>query len=140
MRNPLLILPLLFLTSCGSLSNLSEGMSKGREMLGEIQRTYDELKPSIDIAIDTTMKLIVEGKQIADEIKAMSAEAKKNADKDGDGELSLMERLAYIITLVGGLAEYARRKMKGTQESVALLHARIDRERTKRKANEATAS
>ena len=111
MRN-LLLIPLLLLTSCGTFATLSKGVSDAREMLGEVRESIVEFKD-------------------------MSAEAKKTADKDGDGNLDLMERLAYLLALGGGAAEIVRRRMKKTNESVDVLHARIDRERTKRKANEA---
>ena len=149
-----LILSLFLLTSCGMLANMSEGISSARQMLGEVNKTYQELKPSIDSAVSTTKNLIADGKriyeqgtEIASELKStgaefrnMSAEARAKADKDGDGELSLMERLAYLITLGGGAAEIARRKLKATKNQFAALTGKVDHERAKRKQAEAAVS
>lgn len=139
MRSLIVILSLFMLTSCGTFANLSEGISNAREMIGDLNETYKELKPSIDAAVEGTKGLIADVKSTGEEFRSMSAEARANADKDGDGNLDWMERLAYMITLGGGAAEIARRKMKATQAQFAALTGRVDHERAKRKEAAASA-
>jgi len=136
----LLILSLFMLTSCGTLSSLSESISKTRDLLGKVQETYQELKPSIDDAVSTTKSLIADGKaiyeqgsELAGELKSMNAEARAKADTDGDGELDWTERIAYLAMLGGGAGEIARRKMKATQNQFASLTGKLEHERSKRK-------
>ena len=134
----LILIPFLFmLASCGTFSNLSEGIAKGREIVTDIQEAYEDLKPIAD-------KLIESGKGIADdikngmevyeslkddmeelkdELKELDKEAFAKADKDGDGELDWMERIAYLMLLGGGGVEVARRKLKKLKEDRAAAAA-----------------
>lgn len=134
------LLLLFMLPSCGTMGNLSEGIGSARDILGEIQETYAELKPSIDKAVESTKSLIEDSqgmieivKGTSDELKELNKEAFISADKDKSGDLDWMEKLAYMIALGGGAAEIGRRKLKSLTEGVAKVHQRVDHERSKRK-------
>tara|TARA_R110002094_G_scaffold220250_1_gene192796 strand:- start:31367 stop:31792 length:426 start_codon:yes stop_codon:yes gene_type:complete len=127
----LILIPFLFmLASCGTFSNLSEAIGKGKEIVTEIQDVYADLKPIADDLIESgkgiagdiqdSMELYESLKDemgdLGDELKDLNKEAFAKADKDGDGELDWMERLAYLMLLGGGGAEMARRKLKKLKE------------------------
>lgn len=141
MKHFFLISLLFVLPSCGSFfQDLSASVSGARDMISELHSSYKELKPSIDSAVDIAKRTVESGKALADEFAATKAELKAleresfvAADKDKDGELDWLERLAYLGMLGGGAAEMARRKMKSTQVEFANLTGRIDYERAKRK-------
>lgn len=141
MKHFFLISLLFMLPSCRAFfSDLSSGVSSAREMLSELNSSYKELKPSIDSAIDIAKRTVESGKILADEFAATKAELKAlerksfvAADKDKDGTLDWLERLAYLGMLGGGAAEIARRKLKATRTEFANLTGRIDYERAKRK-------
>lgn len=147
---PLILLALL--PSCGTFGDISRAAASARDMIGHIQKSYEQLKPSIDTAVSTATRLVDEGqriydksaemvesmKQTAAELKEMERQAYAEADEDGDGDLNLKERLAYWALLAGGGFEVSRRKLKQTQQQFAELTGKIDHERAKRKAAEAS--
>ena len=122
-----IVLFLLLLTSCGALSNLSKNFADAQGMISD-------LKPVIAKALDNSQAIYDQGVEMVAELKQMKAAAFKKADKDGDGNLDLLERITYLVLLGGGAAEVVRRKMKSTQSQIAQLHARVDHERSKRKS------
>tara|TARA_R110002096_G_scaffold363482_1_gene556620 strand:- start:1303 stop:1626 length:324 start_codon:yes stop_codon:yes gene_type:complete len=91
----LLLIPFLFLlTSCGTFSDLSEAITKGNEIVTEINEGLEEAV------------------SIRDELALLEGKSREAADTDGDGELDWMERIAYLLLLGGGGAEMLRRKLK----------------------------
>lgn len=144
MRNLIAVLCLLAFTSCGAFANLSAGLAKGRELLVDMHKQYQEIKPEIEKAVETSKDIVAitrdilaagqtaaeEIKATASELKALDAEAFAKADKDGDGDLDWMEKIAYWILIGGGSLEIGRRKLKSIEE-------RLAHERAKRKAAEA---
>lgn len=122
-----IVLFLLLLTSCGALSNLSRNFADARGMISD-------LKPVIAEALDNSQAIYDQGVEMVAELKQMKTAAFKKADKDGDGNLDLLERITYLVLLGGGAAEIVRRKMKSTQAQIAQLHGRVDHERSKRKS------
>jgi hypothetical protein len=144
MRNLIAVLCLFALTSCGAFANLSKGLTKGRELLVDVHKQYQEIKPEIEKAVETSKDIVenivaagqaaaAEIKVTATELKALDAEAFAKADKDGDGDLDWMEKLAYWILIGGGTLEIGRRKIKSIEE-------RLAHERAKRKAAEAVSA
>lgn len=127
----------LVLPSCGTFSNLSDGIAKGREVVADLQKGYEELKPLVkelmdggkDIAGDVAGALAYyetlrkditrEMDELKSELKALDKEAFKKADKDGDGDLDWIERLAYLLLLGGGSLEIGRRKLKQLKEQAS---------------------
>jgi len=97
MKTLLLIPMLLMLVSCGTMSNLSESIAKGREIVNELHDTYDELRGELA--------------ELKGELKELDRDAFLKADKDEDGELDWLERLTYLLLLGGGSMEVARRKI-----------------------------
>ena len=122
------VLFLLLMTSCGALSNLSKNFDEARGMISD-------LKPVIAEALDNGQAIYNQGKELVAEMKTMEKAAFKKADKDGDGDLDLYERITYLALLAAGGVEVTRRKMKATQSQIAQLHNRVDHERSKRKAD-----
>lgn len=157
---------LLMFASCGAFADLSKGLSDGRQMLSDMNKTYQTVKPEIDESVDAAKKLYAEGKELFDgaklmsgsasdlyakgkvlldeaksvkaEISAVKAEAFKKADKDGDGNLDFYEKIVYMVLLAGGALEAARRKMKSIMGQITTVNDRVDHERSKRKASEAS--
>jgi len=130
----ILLLPLLFLfASCGTFSNLSEGIAKGKEIVADIQDAYEDLKPIAEDLIESGKGIaedvqgameLYEGLKdemddLKDELKDLDSEAFAKADKDGDGELDWLERLTYLLLLGGGSLEIGRRKLKQLKEKAA---------------------
>lgn len=130
---PLLMLMLLLLPSCGTFSNLSDAIAKGKEIATDLRDTYREIKPVADDLIESGKEIaddvkdamrVYEGLKdelsaTRDELKALDKEAFEKADKDGDGELDWMERLMYLALLGGGSLEIGRRKLKSLKEKAA---------------------
>lgn len=160
-----LLAPLLLMfASCGALGNLSKGIEDGQKLLSDINSTYQKVKPEIDESVDSAKKLYAEGKELFDgaklisgnaadlyakgkiildeakgvkaEISALKKDAFKEADKDGDGSLDFMEKIAYWVLLAGGGLEAARRKLKSITGQITTVNDRVDHERSKRKASE----
>lgn len=130
----LLSITLLFtLASCGSFQNLSATIQNGREIADDLRQTYEDLKPLIgdiveggkDIAgdvmegIEKYKGLKNEIGDLSNELKDLNKESFASADKDGDGALDWMERIAYILALGGGSLEIGRRKLKQMKEAQA---------------------
>lgn len=130
MRKILVTLTLLLLTSC---SGLSEGIASARVLFGELKEDYQSMKEGFNEGVEVLGDLKEELKEAQAEFSAMKADAFKKADKDGDGDLDWMEKIAYWVMLGGGLGEIARRKLKGLQSGIDRLHVRVDGERGKRK-------
>lgn len=141
----LLFAPLLLMfASCGAIGNLSQGISDGRQMLSDMNQTYQTIKPEIEESVETAKKLYADGKKLFEEAKsvkaeisALKADAFKKADKDGDGNLDWMEKIGYMVLLAGGALEAARRKLKSITGQITTVNDRVDHERSKRKASEA---
>lgn len=140
-----IVLFLLLLTSCGAFSNLSKNFSDARGMISDLKPVIAKALDNSQALYDQGVEMVVEAKKMGDllvfevraassEFKQMKAAAFKKADKDGDGNLDLLERITYLVLLGGGAAEIVRRKMKSTQAQIAQLHGRVDHERSKRKS------
>lgn len=141
---PILFVVLLFLPACSTMGDLSEGISKSKDLISDLKEQYEELKPAIDDAVGTISDLHKQGKDLVEEfketgeeLKALDAEAFEKADKDGSGDLDWLERLSYLILLGGGTLELGRRKLKSMKEAMQSTEARVDHERAKRKELEA---
>ena len=122
-----ILLPLLFiLPACGSFSNIVEAIRDGREIARDIRETYDELKPVVEDIVDDVKdaaelyeNIKDEMSTIRDDLKELDAEAFAQADKDGDGKLDWLERIAYYLLIGGGSLEIGRRKLKALREAAA---------------------
>lgn len=129
-----IVLFLLLMTSCGAFSNLSKNFAEAKGMIRDLKPIVaDALNAGQDI-YDQGVELIAVAKDTVTELKTMEKASFKKADKDGDGNLDFMERIAYLVMLAAGGVEITRRKMKSTQAQIAQLHARVDHERSKRKS------
>lgn len=122
-----LLLPLLFiLPACGSFSNVVEAIRDGREIVRDLRETYEDLKPVVEEivgdvkdAAELYENIKDEMSSIKDDLKELDAEAFAQADKDGDGELDWLERIAYYLLIGGGSLEIGRRKLKALREAAA---------------------
>lgn len=108
-RYLLTLLLLVPCTACGTMSNLSQSIADAREVVGAVQDTVERVKPQIDeiVAISEEIAQLGDGLggELADfgrEFKELNEEARENADKDGDGELSWNEWLLYALGFGGG--------------------------------------
>ena len=155
---------LLMFASCGTFGNLSEGIAEGRKLLTDINSTISAVQPEVEKSIDSAKKLYDESKELFDGAKLLSGDAAdlyakgkilmdeakdvkaeisslkessfKEADKDGDGNLDFLEKIAYWVLLAGGGLEAARRKLKSINTQFDSVNGRIEHERSKRKASE----
>lgn len=110
--NRFLVLPVLFLlTGCGALASLQQS--------SKLDTVIEDLK----------------------EVREIEVAARKKADVDGDGKLSLSEMAAYLSLLAAAGADFARRKQgkeavakheaskshrQGLELEIAKLKAQLD--------------
>lgn len=126
MRHLLLIPLLLLFASCGTLGNLSESIREGRDLIAQARDTVEKVKPEIDKIAELVKDLSEMGDGLkgdlgdaVGEFKDLHEKAKEEADKDGDGELSLTEWIAYILGAGGGGAVLLRKYLQRLKERVA---------------------
>lgn len=123
----LLLIPLLFaLASCGTMGALSESIRDGRELIAQARQTVEVIKPEVE----KIARLVDDLSKMGDglkgdlgdavgEFKELHESAKAKADKDGDGELSLTEWLAYILGAGGGGVVLIRKYLQRLKDKVA---------------------
>lgn len=132
----LLIPCLMLLVSCGAIPQLGATLAQTRGAVNDLNASQAEIKPEVSRVAESVSQLTAAATSLASDMKTMERESLQKADKDGDGNLDMMERIMYLLLLGGGAAEVARRKMKGTQGQIQSLHGRIEHEREKRKVLE----
>jgi hypothetical protein len=121
-----LLLPLLLLLpACGTFGNLSATIGEARELVTKVNETVEIVKPEIEKIV----KLVDELSEMGDalkgdlgeavgEFKDLNDKAKAEADKDGDGELSWSEWIAYLLAGGGGGIVLIRKYLERLKKTI----------------------
>lgn len=148
MKHIILALALVLMPSCSTFQKLKEGIESTREVLVEVRDTVRQVRPVVSkivedgkVLAENSKELLFNGativKDLSEKLPEIKQAARSSADRNQDGELSWGERIGYITALLAGIVAFLRRKLKGSEDGLAALNARIDHERQRRKEAEA---
>lgn len=93
----------------------------------ELADNYAELRPKIDQIVENGSAVLSQTNEITGEVKDLHSASLAEADKDGDGKLSLTEIATYLALMGVGGTELARRKLAQKQSiKNGIIHERIN--------------